>query len=57
MNEIEEAIALLESDLVWSDDFEVIRLALIDVLYHANQRVDNEPESHLANLIIGEDNG
>lgn len=57
MNEIEEAIALLESPLVWSDDFESIRTALIEVLYKANNRVDNLAEVYLANRLIGENNG
>lgn len=57
MNEIEEAIGLLEAPLVWSADFEHIREALIEVLYKANQRVDNAAEAHLANLLMEVNDG
>jgi hypothetical protein len=52
MNEIEEAIALLEAPLVWSGDFERIRSALIEILYAANHRIVNDLEVRLANLLI-----
>jgi hypothetical protein len=52
MNEIEEAIALLEAPLVWSSDFERIRPTLIEILYAANQRIINDVEVKLANLLI-----
>ncbi len=52
MNELEQAIALLESDLVWSEDFEAIRFALIGVLDDANRRTNNNAAIHLANVLM-----
>ena len=52
MNEIEEAIALLEAPLVWSSDFELVRPLLIEFLHRGNLHRQNELEVELANLLI-----
>ena len=52
-----QAVALLRDDLVWSGDFDNIRLDLLDMIdYHANQKVFLPHLTEIVQKLIAEEN-